>query len=133
MMEKLFENPETVSIRYIVDDIAASVDFYTQLLGFEVVMSPPNGFAMLSKGNLRLLLNQPGAGGAGQPMPDGTAPGPGGWNRLQLQTANLEFVVSALKKEKVKFRNEIVSANAGKQILLLDPAGNLVELFEPKS
>lgn len=132
-MEKLFLNSETVSIRYIVDNVASCVNFYTQLLGFEVVMNTVNGFAMLSKGNLRLLLNQPGAGGAGHSMPDGTVPSPGGWNRIQLQTENLELVVSQLKKQAANFRNDVVSANAGKQILLLDPSGNLIELFESKN
>lgn len=81
-MDSLFETPETVSIRYIVDDVKACVKFYTELLGFEVKMNPPSGFAMLTKGNIRLLLNEPGAGGAGQSMPDGTAPPPAagiGW------------------------------------------------------
>ncbi|WP_221409674.1 VOC family protein [Pseudochryseolinea flava] len=119
-------------MRYIVNDVTACVKFYTELLGFDIIMNPPNGFAMLSKGNLRLFLNEPGAGGAGQSMPDGVAPTPGGWNRLQLQTNNLEAVITRLKGKGANFRNELVSAKAGNQVLLLDPAGNLIELFEPK-
>lgn len=130
-MEENFLNPETVGVRYIVHDVRLCVKFYEELLGFKVEMNPPNGFAMLSKGNVRLMLNEPGAGGAGQSMPDGTAPSPGGWNRLQLQTNNIESVVTHLKNKKAKFRNELVTANAGKQILLVDPSGNLVEIFEP--
>ncbi len=131
-MESPFLDSETVSVRYIVNDINASVAFYTGLLEFEVLMNPPAGFAMLAKGNLRLLLNEPGAGGAGQSMPDGTAPAPGGWNRIQLQTRNIESAIEHLRKKKARFRNEVVTANAGKQILLLDPSGNLIELMEPK-
>lgn len=125
-------NSESVSVRYIVDDINACVTFYTELLGFDVVMNPPAGFAMLSKGNIRLLLNEPGAGGAGKSMPDGTKPEPGGWSRLVLQTNALESLIAQLKNRKAKFRNELVAGNAGKQILLLDPSGNVIELFEPK-
>lgn len=130
-MDRLFNNPDTVSIRYIVNDVNACVKFYTELLGFESVMNPPSGFAMLSKGNVRLLLNQPGAGGAGQSMPDGTAPAPGGWNRMQLQTPDIQSAIEFLKSKNAKFRNDLVIGNGGKQILLLDPSGNLVELVEP--
>lgn len=131
-MENHFLIEDTVSVRYIVNDVASCVTFYTQVLGFEIVMNPPSGFAMLSRGNIRLMLNEPGAGGAGQSMPDGTAPTPGGWNRFQLQTKDIASAVEYLKNKKVKFRNEIVMGNAGNQILLLDPSGNLIELFEPK-
>jgi catechol 2,3-dioxygenase-like lactoylglutathione lyase family enzyme len=131
-MESHFLNEETVSVRYIVKDVASCVTFYTQVLGFEIGMNPPTGFAMLSRGNMRLLLNEPGAGGAGQSMPDGTAPTPGGWNRIQLQTEDIASAIDYLKRKKVKFRNELVTGNAGNQILLLDPSGNLIELFEPK-
>lgn len=131
-MDNLFVNTDTVGVRYIVNDVSASVRFYKELLGFDIVMNTSNGFAMLSKGNLRLFLNEPGAGGAGQSMPDGSVPAPGGWNRLQLQTRNIESLVEQLKARKAMFRNELVTANAGKQILLLDPAGNLIEIFEPK-
>jgi catechol 2,3-dioxygenase-like lactoylglutathione lyase family enzyme len=129
-MKSSIANPTTVSVRYIVDDVDSSVTFYTQLLGFEVVMHTPAAFAMLSKGNLHLLLNRPGAGGAGQPMPDGATPAPGGWNRFHLEVQDLESVINELKSKKAKFRNEIVTAPAGKQILLIDPSGNLIELFE---
>jgi catechol 2,3-dioxygenase-like lactoylglutathione lyase family enzyme len=121
----------TVSVRYITDDIDAAVAFYVERLGFNVEMHAPTGFAMLSRGDLRLLLNRPGAGGAGQPMPDGRMPEPGGWNRFQIEVADLEREVAALRAAGVGFRNEIVSGQAGSQILLDDPAGNPVELFQP--
>jgi len=120
-----------VSVRYIVADVPAAVDFYTNLLGFEVVMAPAPTFAALSRGDLRLLLNQPGAGGAGQAMPDGTLPQPGGWNRIQLEVEDLEGFVAQLNAADARFRNEIVSGRGGKQILLEDPSGNVIELFEP--
>lgn len=126
-----FLDSETVSVRYIVTDIAPCVTFYTQLLGFEVIMNSPGGFAMLAKGNIRLLLNEPGAGGAGQSMPDGTMPTPGSWNRIQLQTSDIQSAIDELKSRNVRFRNELVVGNGGKQILLLDPSGNLIELVEP--
>src|SRR5687767_13159630 len=125
-MNNTFFNSETVSVRYIVNDIDSCVKFYTQLLGFDVVMNPPSGFAMLSKGNLRLLLNEPGAGGAGQSMQDGTVPASGGWNRIQLQTHDLESAIKELTKQKARFRNELIVGNGGKQILLLDPSDNLI-------
>lgn len=121
----------SVSVRYIVNDVDTAVDFYVKHLGFEVLMRPAPGFAALKRGNLRLLLNAPGAGGAGQAMPDGRGPEPGGWNRIQLEIENLTATVERLKERGASFRNEIVSGNGGKQILLEDPAGNLVELFEP--
>ncbi len=129
-METAIANPETVSVRYIVDDVDACTKFYTDLLGFKVVMHTPNAFAMLSKGKLHLLLNKPGAGGAGQAMPDGEMPSPGGWNRFHLEVQDLESVIQDLKRKNAKFRNEIVSAPAGRQILLEDPSGNFIELFE---
>ena len=86
-MSASFANPTTVNVRYIVNDVNSCVTFYTQILGFDVIMNPPTGFAILSKGNLRLLFNQPGAGGAGQTMPDGAVPAPGGWNRIQFEVA----------------------------------------------
>jgi catechol 2,3-dioxygenase-like lactoylglutathione lyase family enzyme len=129
-MKNSIANPTTVSVRYIVDDVDSSVTFYTELLGFKVVMHTPSAFAMLSKGNLHLLLNKPGAGGAGQPMPDGATPSPGGWNRFHLEVQELESVINELKIKKAKFRNEVVTAPAGKQILLIDPSGNLIELFQ---
>ena len=131
-MKTAIAKPTTVSVRYIVDDVDACVTFYTHLLDFEVVMHTPAAFAMLSKGNLHLLLNRPGAGGAGQAMPDGVKPTPGGWNRFHLEVQDLESVIQGLKDKGAKFRNEVVTAPAGKQILLIDPSGNLIELFERK-
>ena len=121
----------TVSVRYIVSDVDAAIDFYTTHLGFEVLMHPAPGFAALSRGELRLLLNAQGAGGAGQAMPDGRIPEPGGWNRIQLEVDDLAALVARLRAQDVDFRNEIVSGRGGKQILLDDPSGNAVELFEP--
>ena len=120
-----------VSVRYIADDVESATAFYRDKLGFTVEMSPAPGFAMLSRGDLRLLLNAPGSGGAGQAMPDGRLPEPGGWNRLQLQVDDLPSVVEALRQSGTHFRNEIVSGRGGKQILLDDPSGNPVELFQP--
>ena len=121
----------TVSVRYIVDDVQAAVAFYTKHLDFSVVMNPGPGFAMLSRGPLRLLLNAPGAGGAGQAMPDGWRPEPGGWNRIQLEVQDLATEVQKLREAGAHFRNDIVTGQGGKQILLEDPAGNPIELFEP--
>jgi catechol 2,3-dioxygenase-like lactoylglutathione lyase family enzyme len=121
---------DKVSVRYIVDDVEAAIAFYTELLGFEVERHPAPGFAMLSRGSLRLLLNAPGAGGAGQPTPDGEMPEPGGWNRIQLEIGDLNGAVEALQEAGAPFRNEIVTGQGGRQILVDDPAGNPVELFE---
>ena len=120
-----------VSVRYIADDVESTTAFYRDKLGFTVEMSPAPGFAMLSRGDLRLLLNAPGSGGAGQAMPDGRLPEPGGWNRIQLEVDDLPSVVEALRQSGTHFRNEIVSGRGGKQILLDDPSGNPVELFQP--
>jgi catechol 2,3-dioxygenase-like lactoylglutathione lyase family enzyme len=120
------------SVRYIVDDVDAAVAFYTELLGFQVVMRPAPPFAMLERGDLRLLLNAPtGPGGAAQPMPDGRVPEPGGWSRFQLVVEDLDAEVARLRGGGATFRNEIVTGIGGRQILLDDPAGNCVELFEP--
>ena len=122
----------TANVRYIVRDVKACVKFYSEILGFDVVMNPGTGFAALSHGNLRLFLNEPGAGGAGQSMPDGAVPAPGGWNRFQLEVKGLAELIKKLKSKGAQFRNELVSANAGNQVLLEDPSGNLIEFFEPK-
>jgi catechol 2,3-dioxygenase-like lactoylglutathione lyase family enzyme len=122
----------TVSVRYIVDDVDAAIAFYCEHLGFTEVMHPAPTFAMLSRGDLRLVLSAPsGAGGGGQAMPDGTKPQPGGWNRFMLEVPELAAVVDALRAAGTDFRNEIVTGVGGKQILLNDPSGNPVELFEP--
>ena len=121
----------TVSVRYIVDDVEETVAFYTAWLGFGVEFNPAPGFAVLSRGDLRLLLNEPGTGGAGQPMPDGREPEPGGWNRIQLEVVDLADEVEAIRDAGARFRNEIVEGRGGKQILLEDPSGNPIELFEP--
>jgi catechol 2,3-dioxygenase-like lactoylglutathione lyase family enzyme len=121
-----------VSVRYIVDDVEEAVVFYTERLGFELAMRPAPGFASLTRGPLRLLLNEPsGPGGAAQPMPDGRKPEPGGWNRIQLEVDDLTAEVGALREAGARFRNEIVTGRGGKQILLDDPSGNPIELFEP--
>jgi catechol 2,3-dioxygenase-like lactoylglutathione lyase family enzyme len=120
-----------VSVRYIVSDVDAAISFYTQMLGFQLDIHPAPGFASLSKDNLRLLLNKPGAGGAGQSMPDGQSPSPGGWNRIQLEIEDLAATVEKLKNAGCNFRNEIVVGNGGKQILVNDPSGNPIELFQP--
>ena len=120
-----------VSVRYIVNDVDAVIPFYTDMLGFKVDMHPAPGFASLSRGDLRLLLNRPGAGGAGQAMPDSQLPAPGGWNRIQIEVENLEATADKLKGHGVRFRNAIVTGNGGKQILIEDPSGNPVELFQP--
>jgi catechol 2,3-dioxygenase-like lactoylglutathione lyase family enzyme len=122
----------SASVRYIVDDVDAAIAFYADQLGFDVRMHPAPGFAMLSNGDLRLLLNTPeGGGGGGQAMPDGTVPRPGGWNRIQVQVDELATTVEQLRGAGVSFRNEIVTGRGGRQILAEDPSGNLVELFEP--
>jgi catechol 2,3-dioxygenase-like lactoylglutathione lyase family enzyme len=122
----------TVSVRYIVDDVDAAIEFYCGHLGFEEVMHPAPTFAMLSRGDLRLVLSAPsGAGGGGQSMPDGTKPEPGGWNRFMLEVPDLATIVSELREADARFRNDIVIGAGGKQILLEDPSGNPVGLFEP--
>jgi catechol 2,3-dioxygenase-like lactoylglutathione lyase family enzyme len=121
-----------VNVRYIVDDVDDAIAFYGELLGFDVDMHPAPGFAVLSRGDLRLMVNAPrGGGGAGQPMPDGRVPEPGGWNRIQLELDDLDGEVARLRRAGAHFRNEIVTGRGGKQILLDDPSGNPIELFEP--
>jgi catechol 2,3-dioxygenase-like lactoylglutathione lyase family enzyme len=122
----------SVSVRYIVDDVDAAIDFYCRQLGFNEVMHPAPTFAMLSHGDLRLVLSAPGGGpGGGQAMPDGTVPEPGGWNRFQLEVEDIEATVARLKEGGSRFRNEVMTGVGGKQVLVEDPAGNPVELFEP--
>ena len=120
-----------VSVRYIVTDVDAAIAFYTDMLGFRVDMHPAPGFARISRGDLHLLLNRPGAGGAGQAMPDGQQPSPGGWNRIQIEVEDVAVIVAKLKSAGARFRNDIVIGMGGKQILIEDPSGNPVELFEP--
>ena len=120
-----------VNVRYIVHDVPKAIGFYTDLLGFKLEMHPAPGFASLSRGDLQLLLNRSGAGGAGQAMPDGQMPTPGGWNRIQLEVEDLEVTVEKLKAQGGHFRNQIVTGNGGKQILIDDPSGNPIELFQP--
>jgi catechol 2,3-dioxygenase-like lactoylglutathione lyase family enzyme len=124
------EPHEMVNVRYMVDDVQASVDFYTDHLGFEVRTSAAPAFADVTRGPLRLLLSGP-TSSAGRPMPDGAAPGPGGWNRIHLIVDDLEAEVARLRKVGLTFRNDIVRGPGGAQILLEDPSGNLVELFRP--
>jgi catechol 2,3-dioxygenase-like lactoylglutathione lyase family enzyme len=123
----------TVSVRYIVDDVDAAIDFYCGQLGFHEDMRPAPPFAMLSRGDLRLALSAPGGGpgGGGQAMADGTRPEPGGWNRFQLEVDDLEAMVARLREGGAHFRNDIVTGVGGKQILVEDPSGNPIELFEP--
>jgi catechol 2,3-dioxygenase-like lactoylglutathione lyase family enzyme len=122
----------TVSVRYIVHDVDAAIAFYRDSLGFTEVMHPAPAFAMLSRGDLRLLLSAAGGGpGGGQAMPDGSRPQPGGWNRFAIEVPDLAGTVSGLRDRGVRFRNEIVTGVGGKQILAEDPSGNPVELFEP--
>jgi catechol 2,3-dioxygenase-like lactoylglutathione lyase family enzyme len=118
-----------VAVRYIVHDAGKAIDFYTRHLGFTVQANPAPGFAILARGNLRLLLNEPGAGGAGQTMPDGSTPEPGGWCRIQLRFDDLEETVRELRAAGVRFRSDIIHGRGGDQILAEDPSGNPIELF----
>ena len=120
-----------ISVRYIVADVDAAIPFYTEQLGFHLDLHPAPGFARLSHGDLHLLLNRPGAGGAGQAMPDGRTPAPGGWNRIQVEVDDLAATVERLRTAGCRFRGDIVTGNGGRQVLVEDPSGNPVELFEP--
>lgn len=123
---------ETALVRYIVRDVDAAIAFYTTHLDFEVVMHPAPGFAMLARGPLRLALSAPGGqGGGGQAMSDGRLPEPGGWNRISLTISDLDAKVATLRAAGLHFRNDIVIGVGGNQILLDDPSGNPVELFQP--
>jgi catechol 2,3-dioxygenase-like lactoylglutathione lyase family enzyme len=120
------------TVRYIVRDVDEALAFYCQHLGFREVMHPAPSFAMLSLGDLRLVLSAPsGQGGGGQSMPDGTQPEPGGWNRFSLEVSDLESKIVTLREAGVRFRNDIVIGVGGRQVLVNDPSGNPVELFEP--
>jgi catechol 2,3-dioxygenase-like lactoylglutathione lyase family enzyme len=119
-----------VTVRYIVDDVDEAISFYTQRLGFVLELHPAPVFAILSRSGLRLLLSAPGTGGGGQAMPDGRRPVPGGWNRFQIEVQDLESEVGRQRAAGVHFRNEIVIGVGGKQILMEDPSGNPIELFE---
>jgi catechol 2,3-dioxygenase-like lactoylglutathione lyase family enzyme len=123
-------NDDTVNVRYMVADVEDAIEFYSKLLGFELLSSAAPAFADVKRGNLRLLLSGP-ASSAGRAMPDGAQPGPGGWNRIHLVVDNLETEVDRLRAAGATFRNDIVRGPGGQQILLLDPSGNVVELFEP--
>ena len=122
----------TVGVRYIVNDVDATIDFYCTRLGFHEDVHPASSFAMLSRGDLRLALSAPGGGpGGGQAMPDGTLPEPGGWNRFQLEVSDIASTVEELRRQGTRFRSDIIIGVGGKQIVLEDPSGNPVELFEP--
>jgi len=125
-------NDETVNVRYMVNDVDDAIAFYTKLLGFEVNMSAAPAFADVKRGNLRLLLSGP-ASSAGRPMSDGAQPGPGGWNRIHLIVDDIDTEIDRLREQGAAFRNDVVAGPGGKQVLLEDPSGNFVELFEPAS
>ncbi len=123
-------NAEIVNVRYMVDDVDEAIAFYTKVLGFELISSAAPAFADVKRGNLRLLLAGP-ASSAGRPMPDGAKPGPGGWNRIHFIVDDLAAEVARLRDAGGRFRNDIVEGPGGKQILVQDPSGNVVELFQP--
>lgn len=122
----------TVSVRYIVRDVEEALPFYTELLGFAEEMHPNPYFAMLSRGDLRLVLSRPSdRPGGGQAMPDGSTPQPGGWNRFQLQVEDLTGMVQRLRAAGTRFRSDVIEGVGVKQVIVEDPSGNPVELFEP--
>jgi catechol 2,3-dioxygenase-like lactoylglutathione lyase family enzyme len=121
---------EMVNVRYMVDDVDTATDFYTNHLGFELLNNFAPAFADVSRGHLRLLLSGP-TSSAGRSMPDGTTPGPGGWNRIHLIVDDIDAEVARLRDAGVRFRNDVVTGPGGRQILLEDPAGNVIELFQP--
>ena len=122
---------EAVNVRYMVDDVEAAIDFYTRHLGFTLGTSMAPAFADVRRGALRLLLSGP-ASSAGRPMPDGRQPGPGGWNRIHLIVDDIQAEVGRLRAEGLTFRNEVIKGPGGMQILLDDPSGNPIELFQPR-
>src|SRR4051812_4519514 len=122
---------DAVHVRYLVDDVEASIAFYTAHLGFELLSNQAPAFADVRRGNLRLLLSGP-TSSAGRPMPDGRRPGPGGWNRIHLLVDDIATEVERLRAEGVSFRSEVVRGPGGSQIVLDDPSGNPVELFQPR-
>lgn len=124
------EPDQMVNVRYMVDDVQASIDFYTKHLGFELRTTAAPAFADVTRGNLRLLLSGP-ASSAGRPMPNGAKPGPGSWNRIHFIFDDLAAEIVRLRKAGLEFRNDIVTGPGGSQILLQDPSGNLIELFQP--
>jgi catechol 2,3-dioxygenase-like lactoylglutathione lyase family enzyme len=126
----MIDSREMVHVRYLVDDVEAAVAFYTELLDFEVLTSFAPAFADVARGKLRLLLSGP-TSSAGRPMPDGAKPGPGGWNRIHLLVDDIDAEVVRLREAGAAFRNDVVAGPGGKQILLQDPSGNVVELFQP--
>jgi len=123
----------TACFRYIVDDVTAAIDFYTRHLGFTLEMHPAALFAEISRGDMHLYLSQPSGMGGGAPMPSGEAQQPGGWNRIHLIVDDLDAAVGQLRSAGCRFRNDVVQGVGGKQILLEDPSGNLVELFQPNT
>jgi catechol 2,3-dioxygenase-like lactoylglutathione lyase family enzyme len=124
------EPTEMVSVRYMVDDVEEAVAYYTKVLDFEILNNVPPAFADVTRGNLRLLLSGP-TSSAGRPMPDGAKPGPGGWNRIHLIVEDIDAEVARLRDAGGQFRNDIIEGPGGKQVLLRDPSGNVVELFQP--
>lgn len=124
------ESKSKINIRYIVHNVDEAIRFYTETFGFEVAMHPAPGFAALSKDDFTLFINEPGVGGAGQAMPDGSLPQPGGWNRFQIIVSDLDAEIKRLKNQGVHFKTDIIVGKGGRQALLEDPSGNVVELFE---
>jgi predicted enzyme related to lactoylglutathione lyase len=121
---------DRISVRYIVDDVDVAAAYYADVLGFEIVMRPAPGFAMLERGDLRLLLNAPGAGAAGATLSDGSVPAPGGWNRFQLGVDDLDAALATVTAAGGELRGDVVEGRGGRQGLVADPSGNLIELFE---
>ena len=123
----------TINLRYIVDDVDSAMAFYRDQLGFKLEMHPAPGFAALSRDGVKLFLNRPGAGSAGQADDKGASPAPGGWNRFQIECDDLDAIVARLRSSGVKFRTSMARGQGGRQALVEDPSGNLIELFEPRT